>query len=66
MGTFTEAMSKRHHREREKPSQWEPLPPSLEEAFEAVENLDARHPTSRGMTYDAIRNAEEKIRVFCC
>jgi len=25
-----------------------PLPESLERAFEAVENLDAMHPTSRG------------------
>jgi hypothetical protein len=28
-----------------------PITPSLEEAFEAVENLDARHPTSRGTHY---------------
>jgi hypothetical protein len=35
-----------------------PLPPSLEEAFEAVENLDARHPTARGTTYGGIRTAE--------
>ncbi len=28
-----------------------PLPPSLEAAFEAVENLNVVHPTSRGNTY---------------
>lgn len=31
-----------------------PLPPSLEEAFEAIANLDAMHPTSRGQTFGGI------------
>ena len=31
-----------------------PLPPSLAEAFEAVENLDARHPSSRGQAFGSI------------
>ena len=31
-----------------------PLPPSLVEAFEAVENLDAMHPSSRGQTFGAM------------
>ena len=30
------------------------IPPSLEEAFEAVENLDAMHPSSRGQTFGAM------------
>jgi len=30
------------------------FPPSLAEAFEAVENLDAKHPTSRGQTFAGI------------
>ena len=30
------------------------IPRSLEAAFEAVENLDAMHPTSRGQMYGAI------------
>jgi hypothetical protein len=36
----------------------EPLPESLAEAFEAVENLDAMHPASRGQTFGAVLNAE--------
>jgi hypothetical protein len=31
-----------------------PLPPSLEKAFEAVENLDAMHPSSRGQAFGAM------------
>lgn len=30
------------------------LPPELEEAFEAVENLDAMHPSSRGQAFGSI------------
>jgi hypothetical protein len=36
------------------------IPPSLAEAFEAVENLDARHPSARGTTFGAIRTAEAR------
>jgi len=31
-----------------------PLPESLECAFEAVENLDAMHPSSRGQAFGAM------------
>jgi len=31
-----------------------PLPESLEQAFEAVENLDAMHPSSRGQAFGSI------------
>jgi len=31
-----------------------PLPPSLEEAFEAVANLESCHPSSRGQAFGAM------------
>jgi len=37
-----------------------PLPPSLAEAFEAIEQLDSRHPEPRGTSYGAIRTAEAR------
>jgi hypothetical protein len=37
-----------------------PLSPSLEEAFEAIENFDARHPSARATTYGGIKMAEAR------
>jgi len=31
-----------------------PLPPSLEQAFQQIENLDAMHPSSRGQSFGSI------------
>jgi hypothetical protein len=31
-----------------------PLPPSLDEAFAEIENLDAMHPSSRGQAFGAM------------
>jgi hypothetical protein len=46
------------HREKRlarlKQLELQPLPPSLEEAFEAVENLDTMHPSSRGQSFGSI------------
>lgn len=36
------------------------IPPSLAEAFAEIEQLDARHPESRGSTYAAIRQHESR------
>ena len=36
------------------------IPPSLEEAFEEIENLDAMHPSACGQAFGALRNVEEK------
>ena len=36
------------------------IPPSLEEAFAEIEQLDARHPEARGTNYGAIRTAEAR------
>jgi hypothetical protein len=55
----TEAMSKRLVQPLKK-AEWQPLPPSLEEAFEAIEQLDSRHPDSRGTSYAGIRVAETR------
>ncbi|MCE0483225.1 MAG: hypothetical protein LV479_03185 [Methylacidiphilales bacterium] len=62
MGTFKEAMKGRTRQRLDQLARIEqaPLPPSLAEAFEAVENLDARHPTARGTTYAGIRTAETR------
>lgn len=53
-------MHNRKSRSRQKMVEPLPLPASLEEAFEAVANLDAMHPTSRGTTFGAIRIAEAR------
>ena len=37
-----------------------PLPSSLAQAFEEIEQLDARHPEARGFNYGAIRQHESR------
>jgi glutamine synthetase len=45
---------RKHHPDQLARLELQPLPESLEEAFEAVENLDARHPMSRGQAFGEI------------
>ena len=40
-----------------------PLPESLEQAFEAVENLDAMHPSSRGQAFGAIIHPPDRANL---
>jgi len=47
-------MSRRARERRERAMKETPLPESLECAFEAVENLDAMHPSSRGQAFGAM------------
>ena len=55
---------KHHHRSMAKVKRFEPLPlpPSLAQAFEEIEQLDARHPEARGMNYGAIRQHESRCQ----
>lgn len=36
------------------------IPPSMEEAFEVVANLESCHPSSRGSSHSGIRTAETR------
>ncbi len=53
----------RRERARQKMAEVLPLPESLAEAFEEIEQLDARHPESREMTYGAIRQHENRSKL---